>query len=237
MKKTAYILVEDFMHPAYCLLPTIRKMFDLSKWHVCVLSQLEAICLFQGAPDLIVNFKDGQENWRMDTPNWYESQFAYNIPNFVKRDGCGYIAVHSGLDHIPEHHPIYTELLQAKVVVEAGRPPFFNNMLFPAPNAMPFGCFDDVTFSPVAEHPVLADVEQFTLRDEQYRVALRKDSTATVLADTSSRAGKSIGCFVNEVGAGRVCGISVGHLQETIEATPVMTLLKNAVRWCGRDDA
>lgn len=235
MKKTAYVLVEDFMHPAYRLLPTVRKLFDLSRWHVCVLSGLESICLFKGSPDLIVNFKDGQENWRMDTPNWYESQFAYDIPGFVKKDGCGYIAVHSGLDHIPESHPIYTELLQAKVSVEAGKPPFFNNMLFPAPNAMPFGCFDEVTFTPVAKHPVLEDVGSFTGKDEQYRIALREGGTAEVLARTSSRAGESIGCFVNEVGAGRVCGIAIGHLQETIESTPVMTLLKNAVSWCGKD--
>lgn len=236
MKRTAFVLVEDFMHPAYRFLPSIRKMFDPNLWHVCVLSGIESICLFKGAPDLIVNFKDGQENWRMDTPNWYESQLAYDIPTFVKKEGCGYIAIHSGLDHLPDNHPIYTELLQAKVMVDSGKPPFFNNMLFPAPDAMPFGCFAPVTFSVQTEHPVVCSVTDFTLPDEQYRVELRKDSTATVLAKTSSRAGESIGCFVNEVGTGRVCGISVGHLQETVESTPVMTLLKNAVRWCGREN-
>lgn len=235
MKKVAYVLVDDFMHPARRVMPAVYRMFDLNVWHVCVLSDFTSVCLWKGSPDLIVNFKDGQENWRMDTPNWYESQFVYQIASFVRKDGCGYLAVHSGLDHIPDHHPIRNELLKGRVYVEEGKPPFFNNMLFPAPDANPFGCFADVTFVPEGEHPVLKDVGEFTVRDEQYRVELLCGSSALVLGRTRSSKGESVGCWVNEVGEGRVCGISLGHLTQTLEATSMATLLGNAVKWCGKE--
>lgn len=233
MKKIAYVIVDDFMHPARRVMPVIHKMFNRNLWHVCVLSGLDSICSFKGSPDLIVNFKDGQENWRMETPNWYECQFAYQFSSFVKKNGCGYLAVHSGLEHIPSHHPVRNELLMGSVDVEEGKPPFFGNMLFPAPGANPFGCFSDVTFVPEGEHPILKDVKEFTIRDEQYRIALRPDSGVQVLGRTRSSAGESIGCWVNEAGEGRVCGISMGHLPQALEATPMVTLLRNAVEWCG----
>ena len=234
MKKLAYVLVDDFMHPSRRELPIIRKMFDLSKWHVCVLKGVDSICLFNGAPDLVVNFKDGIENWRMDTPNWYEDPFMYQVASFVREKGCGYIAVHSGLDHLPKHHPIRNELLQAYVQVDEGKPPFFNNMFFPAPNVIPFGCFGDVTVKVLdKEHPVMKGVEDFKVHDEQYNVVLTEGSTAKVLAQTESERGTSIAVAVNEVGAGKTAAISVGHLEETLLDTSMITLLRNAVEWCG----
>ncbi len=235
MKKLAYVLVDDFMHPYSRIRGTVRKMFDLDCWHVCILSSFDSICAFHGAPDLVVNFKDGVENWRMDTPNWYESPFAYQLTSFVKK-GCGYLAVHSGLDHIPAHHPIRTELLQGYISVEEGKPPFFNNMFFPAPQTIPFGCFGEVRVEILnREHPVMKGVESFTIRDEQYHIALTEGSSAGVLAKTVSERGESIACWVNEIEKGRVCGISIGHLKDTLEDTPVLCMLKNAVEWCGGD--
>ncbi len=236
MKKTAYVIADDLLHPIKRYLPQMRKYFNFDEWHVTILTELDSICIMSNAPDLIVSMKDGQTNWRQATPYWYDTPVSYKFADFVKKEGCGYVAIHSGLDNIPDYHPIKTNVLQAAVNNEPGKFHFWQNMLFGkinAPNA--FACFDDITFKPEKiDHPILKGVPEFTIRDEQYKVDLEPNADITVLGTSNSVVGSTIGAWCRQYGEGRVVGISMGHLQSARENGGMVLLIKNAIEWAAR---
>ncbi len=233
MRKLAYVLMDDLMHPARRMMPLLGKYIPYGQWQVCVLTGWDDICSLSGAPDLIINFKDSRDNWRQETPDWYEDAFSDRIADYVVKGGCGYLAVHAGLLNIPRDHPIKTEVLQGGIDVDAGKPVFTSNMLFGKVQGMPFGLYADISFIPQGNHPILKGVDGFTVRDEQCKVTMLPDTDAEILGYTESKeAGRTVGAWAREAGNGRAAGISMGHLSGALTDPAMIRLISNAVSWC-----
>ena len=234
MKKLAFVFMDDFIHSSKQILPFLPGYFDYSKWQVCVLKNWDSVCMTT-APDVIVNFRDAQFNWRQETDNFYESDISCQIAQFVLREGCGYVAAHAGTSMIPRDHPLRTQVLKGSAVSYKGN--LMENLLADKglPGASPFNAFADVTFVPEGEHPILEGISEFTVRDEQYRVELENGSDAVVLGRlVSDAAGSSIGAWASESGKGRAAGIALGHLSGSREHVMEQRLIANAIRWAGR---
>ena len=236
MKRVAYVLINDFVHTDKRNLPFLSKYFDYTKWQVCVFRNWDAVCAMT-APDVFLDLRDPQFNWRQDSPNWYDCDISYQVAKFVTVEGSGYVAVHAGLLNIPVDHPIRTQVLKGSVVVPAGGTPLHCNMLVgKGLPGSPFNTFTDVAFIPQSAHPILNGIKEFIVRDEQYGVELLENSDAVILGNTvSEAAGSSIGAWAREAGNGRAAGITLGHLHNTLCNPMLQKLIANAINWCGRE--
>ena len=236
MKKQVFVLIGDLLHPEKRMKDLIGKYFNNEKYQVCVLRNLDEICMISGAPDLIVNFKDARDNWRQDTPNHYDEYFMTQIGHYVNVEGCGYIAVHAGCQNVPKEHPIRVNVLQGGADIPDGGNQFDLNLLYrKTEGASPFGTFTDVTFVPVVDHPVVKGIEPFTIRDEQMEITIDPGSDAVVLGFAESEiGGKTIGAWAREAGKGKAVGIAIGHLKTGLTDPGMMKLIQNAITWCTR---
>jgi len=90
-----------------------------------------------------------------------------------------------------------------------------------------------VTMSPRRDHPLCTGTTPFTLKDEQYFMAL-DDPQADVFLTTSSANGEQPGAWKREVGMGRVAVLTPGHNLEIWLHPSYQALLRNTLKWCGK---
>ena len=90
-----------------------------------------------------------------------------------------------------------------------------------------------VTVTPLADHPLTAGAESFTLMDEHYFMEM-DDVEVDLFLTTSSEHGEQRGGWAHEVGSGRVCVLTPGHNVEVWHDPSYQTLLKNGLRWCAQ---
>jgi uncharacterized protein len=105
----------------------------------------------------------------------------------------------------------------------------------------------DVTVTPQGEHPIVANVEPFTVYDEHYFMETSissfsdhkgsenegiGDPEADYFLMTTSEHGVQPGGWWREEGAGRVCVLTPGHQPEVWVHPEFQTLLSNALHWC-----
>ena len=88
-----------------------------------------------------------------------------------------------------------------------------------------------LTVEPVADHPLSAGSESFTLVDEHYQMDL-DDQLAEVFLKTKSEHGSQPGGWLRYEGDGRVCVLTPGHNLEVWQHPAYQRLLLNALRWC-----
>ena len=235
MKKLAYVLLDDLLHPSRRYLPVVSRMFDTKQWHICALKNWNEIELMLTAPDLIVNMKDSRDNWRLSTPNHYETLFAEKVAEFVTKSGCGYIALHAGTMNLPASHPLRTSVLGGSADVEVDAPVFKSNVLTgKIDGALPFGCFSNITFRPKGSHPILEGVHAFSARDEQLGITIDDMPCTEILGYAeSAEGGRTVAAWAKAAGEGRAVGIACGHLNDALMNPAMVKMLCNAVEWCG----
>jgi type 1 glutamine amidotransferase len=85
----------------------------------------------------------------------------------------------------------------------------------------------------VGDHPVVADVDDFSVFDEPYQVEV--DDGVTVLARMDHPDLEAYPVVWTNESAGRVAYVSLGHTDEAFETEAFGQLLRNAVTWA--DDA
>lgn len=89
----------------------------------------------------------------------------------------------------------------------------------------------DVTITPQGYHPITANVEPFTVRDEHYHMEA-DDLAAHHFLTTTSEHGAQPGGWWREEGEGRVCVLTPGHNLEVWLHPEFQTLLRNGLLWC-----
>ena len=214
MKKTVFVLLNDYWHPRATIEPLVEKLFPEKDWFLRVTDDPNYPTAYFKMPDLLVNFKDGIANTQIPTSNWYGRDWAFVLERAVRGSGMGYLAVHCGTANIPEDHPAFRQVLRGRFL---RHPP-----LCP------------VTFEPTADHPITRGVEPFTLNDEQYVVEFSPDAPTQVLGVSRSEHGEQPALWAHELGKGRVCGVTPGHTTENLLHPAYVKLLQNAVAWCAR---
>ena len=90
-----------------------------------------------------------------------------------------------------------------------------------------------VTVEPRADHPLTAGSTPFTLVDEHYMMEM-DDAQADVFLTTRSEHGVQPGGWTRTEGDGRVCVLTPGHNLPVWLHPSYQTLIRNALRWCGR---
>ena len=91
----------------------------------------------------------------------------------------------------------------------------------------------DVTYAPQAGHPLTGGSAPFTVKDEHYRMAF-DDAQAEVFMTGISERGAQPAGWTRAEGKGRVCMLTPGHNVEVWLRPAYQTIIRNALRWCGR---
>lgn len=82
------------------------------------------------------------------------------------------------------------------------------------------------------EHPVMEGVEDFSVRDEHYRMELLDRGMEILFETTSEPGGKQAGGYVRHVGQGKICVITPGHTLQTWRNENFRRIILNAIKWC-----
>jgi type 1 glutamine amidotransferase len=91
-------------------------------------------------------------------------------------------------------------------------------------------CKVDVIIS--GTHPVVAGVDNFSIRDEHYQLDYFARDGVELFYTSSEAGGRQIGGYVREIGKGRLCVMTPGHILSVWEHPSFQRLLLNALRWC-----
>ena len=92
----------------------------------------------------------------------------------------------------------------------------------------------EVTVTPQGYHPIVDDVEPFTLVDEHYFMEI-DDLQAHHFLTTTSEHGAQSGGWLREEGDGRVCVLAPGHTAEVWQHREFLTLIRNGLRWSAKE--
>lgn len=149
-----------------------------------------------------------------DQAGWMTDPMQAAFLEYV-RAGNGLLAIHSGTAEY-EQKPVLRGLL--------------GGVFTHHPEQCP------VTVSPLLGHPLSAGSESFTLKDEHYFMAL-DDPEADVFVTTHSEHGEQPGAWRRLEGNGRVAVLTPGHNLEVWRHTSFQALLRNCLRWCGKQES
>ncbi|GHV37262.1 hypothetical protein FACS18949_17450 [Clostridia bacterium] len=148
---------------------------------------------------------------------WFDKGVTEVGPNELREyieKGGGFLSVHSGNAFFKGDTSGYLELVGNYFVQHPPR------------------C--DVEIHITAEHPVTDGVEDFCVRDEHYEIALTVDDTNELFVTRSATGGEQIGGYTRDIGKGRLCVLTPGHILDVWTHPMFQKLLGNAIRWCAK---
>ena len=209
MARDVYVVWDDMYHPEATYTDITNKLFSKPDWNLQTSYIAEDILKLEKRPDLMVNFTIG----RPDGVN----ELGYTEQGYIKNmveDGMGIMYVHAGLACIEEYTPAYEIALG-------------HFAYHPQPHYPTMVCG-----MPGISHPILDGVEPFEEPDEHYfcKIDILK---ATPFLCSVSRMGTEVAGWTQELGKGRVCGLTPGHTVEML--AKMERLLSNAAKWCVKE--
>jgi type 1 glutamine amidotransferase len=83
-------------------------------------------------------------------------------------------------------------------------------------------------------HPVTRGVENFSIRDEHYNIKCHAAGAVELFRTKSETGGDQTGGYVREIGGGRLCVMTPGHILAVWEHPAYQRLILNALDWCTR---
>jgi type 1 glutamine amidotransferase len=81
-------------------------------------------------------------------------------------------------------------------------------------------------------HPIVQGVENFDIRDEHYAVECLAGDAVELFRTKSETGGDQLGGYVREMGKGRLCVMTPGHILAVWEHPAYQKLILNALDWC-----
>jgi type 1 glutamine amidotransferase len=81
-------------------------------------------------------------------------------------------------------------------------------------------------------HPIVKGVENFTIRDEHYALDCLATDMVELFRTTSETGGNQMGGYTREIGKGRLCVMTPGHILTVWEHPAYQKLILNALTWC-----
>ena len=210
------VLADDYWHPAEVIekgLEDFREEdIQLSFIHdakdMLTVEMLDAF-------DVIMNCKCNQIN-SANTHPWFDPGVTEVGPRELEafvRSGKGFLSVHSGNAFMKENDcPEYIAFVGNYFITHPPR------------------C--EVRVSPVGEHPITQGTEPFTIRDEHYQLAVTADDALQILKTESETGGTQMGGYVRQMGRGRLCVLTPGHILSVWQHPAYRRILARAIRWC-----
>lgn len=166
------------------------------------------------AYDVIVNAKMDNVN-EGNQHTWFETGVTEVTPEVFRAwtaKGRGFLALHGGSAFYKEDDSGYVDFVGSYFVKHPPR------------------CEIRMTID--AAHPVTAGVPSFTYRDEHYELAPVTDDLTVLCTSHSDAGGDQLGAYVRQIGEGRLCVLTPGHILQTMVNPAYQKMLSNALRWC-----
>jgi type 1 glutamine amidotransferase len=89
-----------------------------------------------------------------------------------------------------------------------------------------------ITVEITGGHPVVKGVGNFSIRDEHYALECIAKDAAELFRTKSETGGDQLGGYVREIGKGRLCVMTPGHILAVWEHPAYQKLILNALDWC-----
>ena len=87
----------------------------------------------------------------------------------------------------------------------------------------------------VKDHPAAEGVENFKIRDEHYEIDHIAPDADIFLKSVSESGGRQIAGYTRELGEGRICVLTPGHILAVWENESFRKLLVQAIAWCKKE--
>lgn len=82
-------------------------------------------------------------------------------------------------------------------------------------------------------HPITEGVEDFQIRDEHYQIKTTEQNITVFLKSRSEKGGEQIAGYTRELGVGRICVLTPGHILDVWRKEEFLRLVRQAIEWCG----
>ncbi len=210
------LVCDDVWHPAEVIERGLKAMdreeleFDPVKTAKDILSPA-----FVRRYDTLVICSGAAINAANSNP-WFEPKVTEFGPEEIRdyvKNGGGLVVVHAGLTIGGCDHPVpaYTETVGS---VFLGHPP------------------REMTHVHIAKKNAITEgVEDFSERDEHYRINVSAENAEPFLETVSEHGGSCISGYTRTFGKGRVAVLTPGHTLAVWEIINFQKLFKNAIRW------
>ena len=202
------VLCDDRWHPAHVVRKGLTGLEDYGFEYDCMEDAKQWTAEQMATYPAVILSKSNNISSENESP-WMTESVQQAFLSYV-RSGNGLLAVHSGTAGYEQ-----TAVLRA----------LLGGVFREHPDQCP------VTVEPLADHPLSAGSESFTLVDEHYQMHL-DDQQAEVFLMTKSQHGSQPGGWRRYEGDGRVCVLTPGHNLEVWQHPAYQRLLLNALRWC-----
>lgn len=126
--------------------------------------------------------------------------------------GGGLLSLHSGNSFRAATCPGYTQLVGNSFVKHPAR------------------C--EVRLLITQRNPITEGVEDFSVRDEHYELDHLTDDRDEFMISESDAGGRQTAGYTRQIGQGRICVLTPGHILSVFENPQYQRLICNAVEWC-----
>lgn len=209
------VLCDDMWHPAEVIEKGLADLQD-QEFHFDFVKDAKDIL----TPDMIrkypviMNCKSNVLTSGNPAP-WFEEGVTEVMPkeftSYVE-EGGSFLSVHAGNTAHKEDNNGYVAFVGNSFVTHPPR------------------C--EVRLTVEKEHPVTRGVSDFTIRDEHYELADIAPDADIFLKSTSEKGGTQIAGYSRNMGKGRICVLTPGHILDVWQNENFRKLLHNAIYWC-----
>lgn len=209
------VLCDDAWHPAEVIRRGLSDLQD-KEFHfdfVCDAKDILTPEMIAEYP-VIMNCKGNALTAGNNAP-WFEEGVTEAGPREFEeyvRSGGGFLSVHAGNTGHREDGNGYVEFVGNSFVTHPPR------------------C--EVKISVEKQHPVTEGVSDFVIRDEHYQLADLAGDAEILLKSSSEKGGTQVAGYVREMGKGRICALTPGHILAVWQNEMFRKLLYNALYWC-----
>jgi type 1 glutamine amidotransferase len=210
--KDILVLCDDFWHPGEVIkrgfgsIKTAAYAFDF----VCDAKDILSPEMLERYP-AIINCK-GNVLTGANNAVWFEDGVTeagvQELEAYVK-EGHGFLSLHSG--NTAKEGSAYGDFVGNAFV---GHPP---------------RCSINVEIT--GSHPITRGIANFVIRDEHYNITCGAPDAVELFRTTSETGGNQIGGYVRQIGKGRLCVMTPGHILSVWEHPAYQKLILNALDW------
>lgn len=210
------VICGDYWHPAEIIRRGLDALPDAADFAFDYMEDAKDMLVPEmlDSYDVVVNAKmDNVHAGNQHT--WFERGVTEVMPEQLRAwtaAGHGFLALHGGSAFYENDASGYVDFVGCYFVQHPPR------------------CAIHMTID--AGHPVTKDVPPFDYRDEHYQLTCVADDMQVLATSHSPQGGDQLGAYVRQVGEGRMCLLTPGHILQTFLNPAFQKMLSNALRWC-----
>lgn len=208
------VLCDDYWHPGEVvqmgLLPLEEKGYHFT--FVKDAKDILSVDMLQRYP-VVMNCKNNNINNGNANP-WFEEGVTEVGPAELRayvEAGGGFLSVHSGNAFMEGDNREYMDLIGGRFITHPPR------------------CNVDVHIT--GKHFITEGVCDFSLRDEHYQMEVWASDITELFRVSSASGGDQIGGYTRNLGKGRLCVLTPGHILDVWRKPEFVRLLTNALEW------